>query len=514
MKKKYLLLFLLIILGAFLRFYRLSDWLYFNMDEERDAFIVKRILVNHHFTLIGGSVPGGIYLGPAFYYLSSLPLWISKLSPLGLGIVASALGVFSIWLIFKFGEKLFNFKVGLIAAALFSSSYLMVIYNRHFWPLTPAPIVALITIFSLYKIIKEKNYYYCYLLAGALIVGLQSDPSNFTLILLTLFCWWFYRLPIKKKQVVIAFLMIAFSHLPLVAFDLRHDFLNSRALIKLLSFSGKGEKQVSLADFKQTLTLFPNAFSRLIYTFGDRGISRQLAPCFQYQGLRQKSIPPIFFIISCLILIYWLIQGFVKKDKKNIGLNLISLHLIITFLSIVLFNLLFPAYIREYFLSVLFPGFFLLLALSLEKLLQKGFSFLVIPLVGLLVFLNSKAVLTASNFLGFKNKMEAVRFTLEETGDEPFSLESLSSCFRYNGIRYLFYLAGKEPAKSFMDSHYSWLYDQPPAKNNPKIGVVFVSHDENESSEFWNSYNQYQQKTIDKESFGDLEVLIINNEKE
>jgi len=132
--------------------------------------------------------------------------------------------------------------------------------------------------------------------------------------------------------------------------------------------------------------------------------------------------------------------------------------------------------------------------------------------VGLVIF-NAHAVLTASNSLGHQNKMQGVEFVLNKVENKPFSVESLSTCFKYNGIRYLFYLAGNEPAKSFMDPHYSWLYDYQPEEKYPDIGAVFVSHDKNESAEFWQQYNEYLEKTISKKRFGDIEVLIVNNKK-
>ena len=512
MKKRHWLLLFLLVLGFVLRFYRLPDWLYFTMDEERDAFIVKRILVNHKLTLIGGSVPGGIYVGPGLYYLSVIPMFFFKLNPVGLGITASVLGVFCIWLIYKVGEKIFNPKVGLISAALFSTSYLMVIYNRHYWPLTPGPIVALITLFSLYQIIKNKKYKFSYLLAMVLAIGLQSDPSNFTLLILTAVSWWFYRLPVKRKEVIFSSLLLIFSNFPLVLFDLRHDFLNTRALIKLLSFRGSGSA-INLGGLNKVLTLFPSTFSRLIYVFGSHDISKQLAICSKYIELRSMYIPRVLFIISSLILFFWLIKGF-RKSKPKIGLTLISFQLVITLLGIFLFGLLFPNHFHEYFLSPLFPSFFFLIALTFEKIFSRGQKLIKILMLAVLAFFNSRAVLTASNTLGLKNKMDGVKFAIRETKNEPFFLESLSSCFKYNGVRYLFYLAGKEPVKSFMDPYYAWLYDQEPWEKNPKTGVIFVSHNKNETNDFWEKYNEYIGKTFKKEKFGDLEVLLIYDEQE
>jgi len=513
MKKQTLLVLLFIVLGFFLRFYRLGDWLYFGMDEERDAFVVKRIIVNRHLTLIGGSVPGGFYVGPGLYYLSVLPMAAAGLNPVGLGAAASLLGVISIWLIYQTGKELFNRQVGLISAALFSASYLMVIYNRHFWPLTPAPAAALITLLCLYQIIKKSNFKYSYLLAGALIVGLQSDPSNLTLLILTISAWLIYRLPVKKKEPLAAAGLVVFSHLPLALFDLRHNFLNSRALFKLLTFSGQGEGPFKLASLIKALALFPKTFARLLLVFGDRDISRQLIGCPKYIAQREEDIPLVLLLLAGAMILFWLGKGLRSKKRENVGLKLISWQIIITLLGIMLFNLFYADYLGEYFLSVLLPSFILLFALTLVKIFPSQQSLAKIVIVFSLAAVNVYLVLTAVNFIGLKNKIEAVNYSLEQVDGRPFFLDSLSSCFRYNGIRYLFYLGGQEPVQSFMDPHYAWLYDQAPAEEKPQQGVVFVTHDESETGEFWTRYGDYLRKTIARKKFGGLEVLIVDEQK-
>ena len=57
--KKKLLIFLVIItvIAALIRFHELPRRQYWMVDEERDAFIVKKILIDKHPTLIGGALP-------------------------------------------------------------------------------------------------------------------------------------------------------------------------------------------------------------------------------------------------------------------------------------------------------------------------------------------------------------------------------------------------------------------------------------------------------------------------
>lgn len=66
----------------FLRFYLLSQNLFFGPEQGRDFLVIKDIVVNHKFTLIGSKTDiEGVFHGPFYYYLSSIPFLISRGSP-------------------------------------------------------------------------------------------------------------------------------------------------------------------------------------------------------------------------------------------------------------------------------------------------------------------------------------------------------------------------------------------------------------------------------------------------
>ena len=70
MKRTYILLGIILLIGFFFRTYHIVEWLDFGHDADLYSWIIKDILVNHHPRLIGQltSAPG-IFIGPLFYYL-------------------------------------------------------------------------------------------------------------------------------------------------------------------------------------------------------------------------------------------------------------------------------------------------------------------------------------------------------------------------------------------------------------------------------------------------------------
>ena len=67
------ILILIAAIGLFLRLYKGREMFMYNHDQDLAGWIIKDVIVNHHFRLIGQltSTPG-IFIGPYFYYLGMI----------------------------------------------------------------------------------------------------------------------------------------------------------------------------------------------------------------------------------------------------------------------------------------------------------------------------------------------------------------------------------------------------------------------------------------------------------
>src|SRR5258706_14058526 len=106
--KSNLILLGILILAAFLRLYRIRDYMTFLGDEGRDVLVVYNIL-HGHFTLLGPtSSVGGFFLGPIYYYFMAPFLWIFNYDPVGPAVMVGLFGVLTIWFVYKIGNEFFN----------------------------------------------------------------------------------------------------------------------------------------------------------------------------------------------------------------------------------------------------------------------------------------------------------------------------------------------------------------------------------------------------------------------
>lgn len=496
--------FLLILLTVLLRLVNLEQLFYFTYDEAVPAFVGRRIILWHHIPLIGGVTPFGFHLGPYFYWFYALLLFIGKLNPIIWGWAAAVLASLTTFLIYIAGREFANKKVAFAAAAFWTFSYLANVYDRHLWALYWGPLTALLTVLSLNKIISGQKKY-IYILSAVLAISIHADPSNLVFVLVAALTFFIFKLPYKKAIFLfIAFLIITVT--PLLIFDLRHNFANSAPIVSFIQ-KGNNNPSFNFEKFSGNSLLFPRTFSRLIYTFGDSEISKQYSYCKYYVGEKFSKIPQFVLILSSISLIsfvYW-----ASAKNKKAGWKIIALTIAVYYWGIQIYGTLFQADIFEHYLTGLLPLFLLALAKFISSFPKKIW----ILTIAVFAILNLYKLFITQNSMGLTLKKSAIVYTMSQVGDKPFSLDSLSTCWKYNGYRYLFTVFGREPVKSYVDPNFAYLYgDTPVWEKHPKDVAAFVVHDyQPETAEFYKRYNQLKARQTKNAFFGNIEVIILDN---
>lgn len=493
-------------LAAFiLRIVKIEDFFYFTYDEAVPAFVGRRLILWHHVPLIGGVTPFNFHLGPYFYWFYTILLAIGKLNPIIWGYAGAVIAALTTLLIYKLGSDIGSKKLAITAAVFWAFSYLANIYDRHLWALYWGPLFSIIILISLIKIIKG-NEKFVYFLGAALALSIHADPSNLVFLLLSIIVWLIYRLSIGRSA-VIACCMILFSFTPLVIFDLRHNFSNTRPAIDFWK-QGRNNPGFDLDKFSQNSLLFPRTFTRLIYTFGDNEIVKQYSYCPLFVKEKFNAIPNYLIILSSLIIISFILFN-IKKTKDNTGWYLIALLTTLYFLGIQIYGTIFRADIFEHYITGIFPIFFLIAAIFISKLPR----ILWLSALAIFVIFNLYKLSFSENSQGLTVKRQAIEYTMAQVGDRPFSLDSLSTCWKLNGYRYLFAVFGREPTKSYVDPNFAYLYGTTPvAKKHPETVVAFIVHDfVPETAKFYARYALLKSHEVKSALFGNIEVIIMDN---
>jgi len=239
-------------------------------------------------TLIGPRAlgPEGFFLGPYFTYLLAPFYLLTKLHPgaMVFFIIVYNLAFFA--LTFLVLREFFGYSTALIFLLIWSLHPALIGIDLIAWNPLLVPLVV-IAIWGLFFLTFRKLPLYIWLAVGIL-VGLGIN-FHFQLLFLTPFALVFLFSQRKDliKRLAVFLGGIAFCFLPLLAFDLRHNFLNSKLFLDFLSGEGKG------VDYFAWFPVWKNVTVALI-------------------GIDAKIIPLAFyFLVLVLVILGW------KKEKKR-----------------------------------------------------------------------------------------------------------------------------------------------------------------------------------------------------
>lgn len=238
-----LFIFFVLIVSAFFRFYRLEDFATFLGDQGRDAIVMKRIVTLEHFPAIGApSSLGQIYLGPFYYYLVSPFLLLFNFNPAGPIFAVALLSFLGILAAFVAIKKEVNNLTAIIFFLFTLFSFVNIQSSRFSWNPNLLPIFSFFTLYFFYKLLTAKRALYAILFGSFLSFSIQLHHLAVSLLIPIFFFGMLFFLKRDKNILVskfpnflISIFTFFFFSLPLIIFDLRHDFLNTRNLLKLIT---------------------------------------------------------------------------------------------------------------------------------------------------------------------------------------------------------------------------------------------------------------------------------------
>lgn len=238
--------------AVILRFWNLENSVQFLGDQGRDAMIVSRIFTDHDFPFIGPVMSvGNIYLGPLYYYFMLPWLWLSYPSPMGPVYAVAVLSVLAIVLSYWLGKDLVDKKAAMWAAFFLTFSQLAILFGRFSWNPNPAPVISIIMIWATFKAWKKSIWYWplvtlCFSILVELhyVILLAAGGAG----LIWLFQTWQFGQQLQQQHqqqkmskwlkylapIAVSIVIFIVSLTPLILFDLKHNFLNTKAFQAML----------------------------------------------------------------------------------------------------------------------------------------------------------------------------------------------------------------------------------------------------------------------------------------
>ncbi|MBI5620968.1 glycosyltransferase family 39 protein [Candidatus Gottesmanbacteria bacterium] len=248
-----LLMIVILLLAAYLRLYNISGYMTFLGDEGRDALVVKQMIVDHKWTLLGPTASvGGFFLGPVYYYFMLPFLWAWRLDPTGPAVMVALFGIATVYLVYRAGREMYGAWVGLASSALYALSPVVIAYSRSSWNPNIVPFFSLMTIYLLWKFAQDGKRRYVIGAGVCMGIGLQLHYL-FLFLFPVAIVWILMYAGVRKRIKSIVFGLTGFlaGYAPFLLFELRHGFPNTQSIVQFV-LAGK---DTSLAGEKYRIII-------------------------------------------------------------------------------------------------------------------------------------------------------------------------------------------------------------------------------------------------------------------
>jgi 4-amino-4-deoxy-L-arabinose transferase-like glycosyltransferase len=313
---KIVVFFAVIVAAIILRVYHFSDWLFFKMDQARDAATIKQAynLGPGYLPLLGPKAGGtNLNLGPFFYYFQYLAVVVfHSIQPAVLAYPDLFFSILAIPLFFLFLKKYFNRDWSLILASAYALCFLAIEYSRFAWNPNSLPFFNLLYFYSLLNVFdgKIKHKYRWVILAGfSFAVSTQLHFLSFlTLPTVTLVFLIFNRKAFSKfldwKKIILFIGIILLIYMPVFANELRTHFQDSKEFVSAIH--SKASNHGLFENITRNLIYFGQYFLLIMTSY----IGKSKEPIVAVIGW-------IIFIIPGLYLNFILYRRETDQQRKN-----------------------------------------------------------------------------------------------------------------------------------------------------------------------------------------------------
>lgn len=241
-----IILILVLVLGLLTRNFQYRDRASYTHDNDLAGWVVKDIVVDKHIRLIGQLTSSpGIYIGGLFYYLQVPFYWFANMDPIGgvwLSITIGLIAVASMW-----------YVGGFTPSFIYAISFLISNTEREVVPTTP---VFLWSIWFFYTFVQLWKGNKKWLYVTAILISLIWH-FNLALILgvpLLLLAFLKNIKAYSLKDIVLLTILCLVLNLPLLVFEYRYGFTQTKALLGNLTIVGNTSVYTDrIGKFTQTI---------------------------------------------------------------------------------------------------------------------------------------------------------------------------------------------------------------------------------------------------------------------
>ncbi|MEF3692473.1 MAG: glycosyltransferase family 39 protein [Candidatus Moraniibacteriota bacterium] len=359
-KYVYITLFIVFVLGVFLRVYNFGPWLHFELDQARDVFVVQDAVKNgvENLPLLGPQARGkDLNLGPIFYYFSYFSSWIFGTSPESMALPDLLFSIFSIPLFYLFARLfLFGRWTAVSISAILSTSLFLVTYGRFAWNPNGMFFWSMVTFYSLLKAYEDRELNAKWFLLFIFGFGVLTQLHFIAFVsapLAVLFYLATVRIRIPWRIVLGSFFILLFLYSPVILSEIKTKGRNIDSFLEAVKLSdgietvddkeagvNRGFAEKTLRAFQETSTFYWNIISSDNNGGYNIRIKKDNQKFFRIvcnenckNNLGHHFLAILIFVFSLGIFLFSFVKIFNKKRSKNdlVAENIFNRYLLLFF---------------------------------------------------------------------------------------------------------------------------------------------------------------------------------------
>jgi len=445
-------IFTILAIGAYLRLYKISLYMTFLGDEGRDVLIVKRMIVDGKWTLLGPTASvGGFFMGPIYYYFMAPFLWLWNFSPVGPAVMVALFGIATIGLVYGVGKRMFGTETGLVASGLYALSPLVISYSRSSWNPNIVPFFGILLFFFLWDVVASNHWRRVFWIGIILGIGLQLHYTFLALFVVAAIWFLLYgrnRSHIKHYSAGMTGFLIGFF--PFLAFEVRHGFMNMRSIM-LFVFEGK-DTGFSLSHFFTNIgDVYFRLFGRFLLRIPEKGAFGNLPNIDKTLFISTTWILGLSAI--CIVIGFYVWKRYwndtfsfdaKRAARFSFGFTLLFLWLVV----ILVFFGFYKKSIYDYYFGIMYFFPFYIIGLLYNMLyfqgrMWRGVGYGIVTGLVLYNWLGMPFRFEPNNQLGQVERI--AEDVINNTDGKPFNFALISGGNSYHAYRYFFELWGRSP---------------------------------------------------------------------
>ncbi len=395
---------------------------------------VKSIIYDHHLTLIGPYTSlQGIFQGPVWYYLLSIPTLLSGGDPRGSVILMLVISMSVIVVTFLVMLRLFGNTCALISAFLVATAPEAIAAATYSW--NPHPMWLLLTtfFFVFYQVSQNRNKYHLFLWPViALMFHFQAALAIFILAGAFIYLLLLHKRLFLNRFFIIGILLAGVFFLPLFVFDVRHNFLMAKSFIQL--FQGKDQGLFTKGEYLPYISQMDAHLNSFYINY-------------RYVFQANDLISGLSIVIAVGFFFSLFVKGGKFYAKKERDFLLLFVRFFFIFLAL---TFLYPFPLRYWFLTGFQMIYILPFSLFFRKLLitRIGLVFITAFFITTLIVIAPKLykLYRYPDYGGvakIRGKTDALDFIYQDANGKPFGLLIFNPPVYADSYDYLTYFLSK-----------------------------------------------------------------------